>query len=227
MAISNTQTKKAAPRRSNAKAGFTLIEMLVVVAIFAIVASVLLFNYSDFSTSVAIRNLSAEIGLSVRQAQSYATSVRSLAGTNGARSDMFPAYGISFSVNPTGPAFDPTNNNFVLFADISPDASGKTNDLYENNGTCGTPAVGAECVQSFGIQNGDVITSLCTAQTSAATCMTARGTVNVVFRRPSPDAEIYVVGNPQPQSYVYVTVMSPKGLKRVIKIYTTGQIDAQ
>lgn len=214
-------------RRKQLNDGFTLIELIVVMAIFAIVATILLFNFSGFDTSVAVRNLSEEIGLSVRQAQSYATSVHSLTGTNGTESDMFPAYGISFSVAPTTAVDSPSPTSFVLFADVSPDGSGKTDDMYENNGTCGNPTTGAECLETFGIQSGDAITSLCYAQTGAPTCLTKSGTVNVVFRRPSPDAEIYVVGTSQPQSYVYVTVTSPKGVSHVIKIYETGQIGVE
>ncbi len=201
--------------------------MLVVIAIFAIVASVLLFNYTGFSTSVAVRNLSEEIGLTVRQAQSYATSVHSLAGTNGALSDTYPAYGISFSLDNNPATFAPNPTTFVLFADVSPTNNGITDDLYENNGTCGNPAANAECLESFGIQNNDVITSLCTDK---AGCMTGSGTVNVVFRRPNPDAEICVAGtdcSTDLQSYLYVTLESPQNITRVIKIYSTGQISVE
>lgn len=204
--------------------------MLVVIAIVAVVATILLFNYSDFSTSIAVRDLSEEVGLSVRKAQSYATSVHSLAGTNGLRSDMYPAYGVSFSVNGSGAQFIPTNSNFVLFADVSPSADRKTDDLYTNtaaNNTCGNPATNVECLESFGIGNGDKVVQL---ETDKAGKMTAAGTVNVVFHRPNPDAEICVVGTDcttTKQSWLYVTLQSPKGVQRVIKIFTTGQISVE
>jgi prepilin-type N-terminal cleavage/methylation domain-containing protein len=211
----------------NKQAGFTLIEMLMVVAIFAVITTILMFNYSDFSTSAAVRNLAEDIGLSVRKAQSYATSVRSLAGTNAIMSDMFPAYGASFSVNPTGNKYDPTATSFILFADVAPTGGNSDDDIYENNGSCGTPAQGSECLESFDITSADKIVSLCTATTGAQTCMTNSGTVHVVFRRPTPDAEICILGTncaTDLQSYLYITLQSAKGVQRVVKIYETGQI---
>lgn len=214
------------------QSGFTLIEMLIVVAIFAVVATILLFRYSDFSTSVGVRNLAQEIGLSARKAQSYATSVRSIAGTNGIMSDTFPAYGISFSTSPTAnKVYDPTSTNFALFVDVSPDASGKTSNTFDNNSICGIPAVGQECVESFGITGQNKIVSLCTDSPSTNSCFTAQnpGKVNVVFHRPNPDAVICVVGATgscisQPSSYLKVTIQSVKGLQRVVTIWNTGQI---
>jgi prepilin-type N-terminal cleavage/methylation domain-containing protein len=216
----------------NSKAGFTLIEMLVVVAIFAVVATVLLFNYSSFSTSVGVRNLSEEIGLSVRKAQTYATSVRSIAGTNGITSDMFPAYGESFSVNETAQqVYDPTSTNFPLFVDVADSAMNTSNNIYNNNGICGNPASGQECVESFGVTTGVKIISLCTDVPYANSCLTAStgGRVNVVFHRPSPDAVICVetstgACNAQSASYLKITLQSPKGLQRVVTIWNTGQI---
>ena len=211
--------------------GGTIIEMLVVVSIFAIVVTVLLFNYSSFITSVGVRNLAQEIGLSVRKAQTYATSVRNITGTSGVMSDTFPAYGISFSVDPTGSAYVPSSTAFTLFVDTSATNDRITNNRYDNDGVCGTPAVGQECVEHFSITTGTKIVSLCTDSPTPNNCFTTEhgGTVNVVFHRPNPDAVICVIdsnGNclNQHSSYLKVTVESPKGLQRLITIWNTGQI---
>lgn len=213
--------------------GFTLVEMMVVVGIFAMVATVLLFNYSNFSTTVAVRTLAQDIGLSVRKAQAYAISVRSITGAGGMRSDMFPAYGISFSVDgsPAIP-YAPSTSSFSIFADVSESNNNISNYRFDNNGVCGgVPGIGQECVESLSIKSSTRIVSLCTDSPNANSCFTPQtgGTVNVVFRRPNPDAVICVV-NPggncigQPSSYLKVTVQSSKGTQRVITIWNTGQI---
>ncbi len=210
--------------------GFTLIEMLIVVAIFAVVATVLLFNYSDFSTSVGVRNLAQEIGLSVRKAQSYATSVRTINGTSGVLSNTYPAFGIAFSVD-AGAAqkYGPTKNNFDLFADVSPSDDRITNNMYDNNGVCGAPGQGQECVEDFGINTSNNIVSLCSDVPVANSCMTPEtgGSATVVFHRPSPDAVICVSTIDcalRKASYLKITVRSPKGLERVVTVWNTGQI---
>jgi len=213
-----------------AKRGFTLIEMLVVVGIFAVVATILLFNYSDFSTAVGIRNLAAEIGLSTRKAQTYATGVHVINGTNGIMSDTFPAYGISFSTNSTSAhTYDPSVSNFVLFVDAAPNGDKVTSNTYDNNGTCGAPGVGQECVENFGFTGGDTVVSLCTDIPNPNTCLTPAtgGIVNVLFHRPNPDAVICVDGidcSTRTASYVKVTIQSPKGVQRIITIWNTGQV---
>ncbi len=232
MAIGIKTFKKGLPRRNNAKAGFTLIEMLIVVAIFAVVATTLLFNYSSFSTSVGVRNLSEQVGISIRKAQSYATSVRSISGSGGIMSDTFPAYGMAFSVGYTTQSlYDPTGSSFTLFTDVSPQNNTVTNNLFDNNGTCGNPMEGQECVENFSITDGNKIVSLCTDSPSANTCFTAAhpGKVNIVFHRPNPDAIICVVDqsgscSSQLSSYLKITVQSLKGINRIITIWNTGQI---
>jgi prepilin-type N-terminal cleavage/methylation domain-containing protein len=227
MAVRTTKTTRlrtslhSALRRG--EAGFTLIEMLVVMAIFASVATILLFQYYNFNTTIAVRDLAEEIGLTVRQAQTYATSVRSINGGGGTMSDTFPAYGISFSTNTTDPtAYNPTSSSFALFVDTSssPTDDTRTNNLYDNNGICGNPAVGQECVQTFGITAGDKVISLVTD------AVVTSPTVNVVFHRPNPDATICVVNGASCTlaSYVKVGLLSPKGIQKTVTIWNTGQI---
>jgi prepilin-type N-terminal cleavage/methylation domain-containing protein len=51
--------------------GFTLIEFVVIISIFAIMATVALFNFSGFRSNVALNNLSHDIALTLRQAQVF------------------------------------------------------------------------------------------------------------------------------------------------------------
>jgi prepilin-type N-terminal cleavage/methylation domain-containing protein len=245
------------------QSGVTLIELIVVVAIFALVASVLLFNFSDFSTNVSIRNLSQEIALSIRKAQTYATSVQSIDAAN-TSTTTYPAYGITFSVGgkiegpqlveadvASGPqairpeaelsaepvikrniqAFtvspsSPNQKQFILFADVPRTGDTAGNRLYEDGGSCGAIGQGNECVESFTIKSADRIVALCTDLTDCSAKQ-----VNIIFRRPAPDADICVVegGNCRSDkaSYVKIVLESAKGLQRTVSVWNTGQISVQ
>ncbi len=209
------------------QSGVTLIEMIVVVGIFSVVAAVLFFRYSDFSSGISIRNLSQEIALMTRRAQTYATSVRSLEGTV-VTSEAYPAYGISFSAASSSAPYGANSKQFVLFADT---IEGSDIDrFYDNGGSCGNPTQGNECIENFTITTSDRIVEICTDYPSANTC-TTNGTVNVVFRRPAPDAEICVVSGgaciTQLASYIKVTLESAKGTRRTVTVWNTGQISGQ
>ena len=188
--------------------GVTLIEMLVVIGIFGVVASVLFFNGAAFDNNISVRNLSQDIGLAIRKAQVYATSVRnSDLSTTGVK-----MYGISFSFLPPtfqGQGVDVTsplavnNKQFVIFADMS---DKKDNPAYVFDGsaaTCGQPTAQNECLELFKITTGDYISAICFApqgtvdpicvgsdMASAGGQLISR--VNIVFRRPSPNANFYV-----------------------------------
>jgi prepilin-type N-terminal cleavage/methylation domain-containing protein len=212
-----------------AQAGVTLIELIVVIAIFTVVSGVLMFNYSDFNTNVSIRNLAQEIALSVRKAQTYATSVQSIDAAK-ISTTTYPAYGISFRTDTTAEPSDRMSDmrQFILFADI-PRNNGPTGDrLYEYIDTCGTPSEDNECVESFNITSADRIVAICT-DLDGGKCDAEE--VNVMFKRPSPDADICVVQSgacqdPLP-SYVKIKVESPKGIQKVISVWNTGQISVQ
>ena len=203
----------------NSQAGVTLVELVVVLGIFGFVASVLIFNYSDFSSNVSVRTLSQEIGLSIRKAQTYATSVRTLdaAGTS---TTQYPAYGVSFEYehgdDPNDTFAD--SKQFVIFTDID----GGNTDVYDTGGDCGNPSVKEECVELFSITSADRIAQICTEVTDCD----ARN-ISIVFRRPSPDATICIIEGDQcvrKVSYARIIVESAKGLQKQITVWNTGQI---
>jgi hypothetical protein len=183
---------------------------------------VLIFNYSSFSTNVSVKNLSQDIALAIRQAQTYATSVQSL--PTGSSTDAFPTYGIAFSTATSGSnAYAPYQKRFVIFADIPP--SGVTGDhLYQNGNACGTPANGNECLQVFSITSSDSIVQICPDGSCGSTA------ANIIFSRPAPDAAICKVSGSSCQgtpAYVNIVVQSAKGLQKTITVWNTGQISVQ
>jgi len=88
----------------SAKAGFTMVEMLVVIAIFGIVTTILLFNLPTFRNQASLDLVAQEVAITIRGAQVF--------GGGGP-----PTYGIYI---------DQTNSQFDLFRDL--DGSGGYNN---------------------------------------------------------------------------------------------------
>ncbi len=97
--------------KQNQSAGFTLVEFIVIISIFAIVATVSLFNSGSFNRHTAMQNLTHDIALVIRQAQNYGM---------GSTSDDYDAnirYPVAVQFE-----YDNTNNRFlsqmILFRDL-------------------------------------------------------------------------------------------------------------
>lgn len=207
--------------------GMTLVELIVVLGIVAVVSAVLVFNYSSFRTTVTLRSLSQQIALSVRKAQTYATSVRGIEGLSQSTT-AFPAYGIAFSIDPaSGPdeTAEPSSSRFVLFADVTD--GGVINSLYDRGDDCGSPEDGSECVESFGITTPDRVVRLETE--NGLNVEPIDGEVDIIFNRPAPDASICMVssGICLPISNLRIVIQSQSGQERVVTVWNTGQISVQ
>lgn len=221
--------------RKNLQSGVTLIEMLVVVGIIALVSSIMIFNYSDFSSNVSLRNLSQEIALGIRKAQTYATSVRAIDGIPGVDTRTYKGYGISFSVNAdygTGnPDLYPSSKQFVMFADTIYNSNDDPNGIYEPGNSCGFPESDNECLEKFSINTSDIIYKICAGLDDYEACGET-AVVDITYNRPSPDAKIcyrYAASdqNCSNASYTQIWLRSIKGLERSVLIYNTGQISVQ
>ncbi len=197
--------------RSSDQKGFTLIEMLVVVAIFIFITGAVLIRQTRFSSDIAITNLAYQIGLTVRQAQVYGLSVRG--SNNGGVTDFDAGYGVHFdSSAPT---------SFKFFSDVTP-----KDGLYVS----GTDSL----IQDYNLAKGSTITDVCANISGVNYCYSkAKATkitsLDVVFNRPNPNAIMTAIsfgGSPiGPASKSVVTLTSPtKDKLKCIIIYDTGQI---
>lgn len=219
-----THTNTRASFRS--QQGLTLVELIVVLGIVAVVSGVIMFNYAKFRGTATLRGLSQEVALTIRKAQTYATSVQSIT-SGGGSTTAFPAFGISVSLDGdvasnTG---DTSRKQFILFADI-PDVSGSTDGMYTNGGTCGNLEEGNECLESLAINTPDRIMELCTDDG----CMTS-GTIDIVFNRPAPDAYLCVLSGAACQinrpSFVSLVIQALTGEEKIVTIWNTGQISIE
>ncbi|MCR4280785.1 MAG: type II secretion system GspH family protein [Candidatus Kaiserbacteria bacterium] len=199
--------------------GFTLIELVAVMAIIIIVTSVTLANNSRFGGAVLLQNLAYDMALSIRQAQVYGIAVR------GYSANQFSAgYGMHFSTSESG-----GNLQYELFADKDGDGlfTSSTDPVIDENVS----------PSPYHIGRGYYISGL-SALDPDASSETSVGTIDIIFKRPEPTACISANGITAIDSKglctlsslkerARITVTSPRGDNMSIVVEATGQISVQ
>jgi prepilin-type N-terminal cleavage/methylation domain-containing protein len=195
-------------RNCRLRAGFTVLEMLVVIAIIGILATVVVFNNHPYNEKLVLDNAVTTVQLDLRQAQVWAQAAREYPYGSG----LFDhGYGVYFATaNPT---------TLVFFADLLPVAS--QNKMYDGSQNCTTSS---ECIALTSLPAGYTISSLC-AGTSSSAVACGKSNLNVVFTRPGLNAQIMAAGTSYP--YAQVKVTSPSGNTRTIEIWQTGIVQTQ
>jgi prepilin-type N-terminal cleavage/methylation domain-containing protein len=177
--------------------GMTYVELIVVLSIFAVLSSVVVFNYGAFQDRVDIKNLASDIALQVVQAQKSALA-GSLPILGGYDSTWKPSYGVYFDTTSA-----PNKKQFIYFADL-------TNfGTYDSN----------EILNTISITKNNYISNL--------SVYPGGRTINdltITFSRPDSGAILYSGGAPLTVSYVQITIKSPKGATALIKLYPSGRV---
>jgi len=201
--------------------GFTLIEMLVVLAITTILVGVVLFNYRSADSALIMRNLAYEVSLTIRQAQTYGLGVRDSQELNNA---FDIAYGVQF----TGPTSGEVNDTFFLFADIYNDSAGQERlcNQSDSSGPC-TSLTSDEVLDSLSLTRQITFDEICGDPSAGGSeiCLDAGSPLNISFKRPNPDATINLDGTDM--NNVTLTLIGPNGSKIDTFVNTAGQISVQ
>ncbi len=197
--------------RNRVRAGFTLIELILVCTIVIIVSSLILIDNNRFGGAIALENLAYDVALTMRQAQIYGIAVqRSTAST------FDTGYGMHFDMS--SPA------TYELFSDTA------------GTGVYNSSVRPGEIVQTAAMRQGFSIKSLCVTPASG-TEDCSRSTLDIVFVHPEPDA--YITSNGVAdlnnghaipgvlQSRARIVLLDPKGDTRSVVVYAAGQISVQ
>ena len=177
--------------------GFTLIEFVVIISIFAIMAAVALFNFQGFNSNVAISNLSHDIALTLRQAQVFGWSAQT--ATTG--STLIPqidpndptkllhyADGVYFPYDTSTSSF---KNQFILYTKTDPTTG---NEMYIPS----NPPIPGDIINDtmkiqgnvhiVGIREGDYNALQLNNGNVPNTGDPAIESVSIAFSRPRPEA---------------------------------------
>ncbi len=194
------------------KKGFTLVELLVSIAIFVLITGLVLVKYSSFDGGILLTNLAYDVALTIREAQASALNVRE---TDLGSANFVAPYGAHFESSDT----DGANTVFYLYADQYPATKKPPGDnMFEN-----TPS-GDAVITKYQIKRGNKVKKLC-AGTSKDAC-TEVSSLDVVFLRPNPDARIAVNGNTG-YTYARITLSAPDDATKDIVVQVSGQISIE
>src|SRR3989344_9205535 len=89
--------------------GFTLMELLVSIAIVSVILTVVVSSQSTYNDEAVLVNLADEISSTVSQAQAYGTGVREFSPASG---EFSASFGLTFSLLASG-----SNKAYLSFAD--------------------------------------------------------------------------------------------------------------
>lgn len=195
--------KKKGPCKGTSRA-FTIVEMLVCLAILMTVSSVMLVKNAQFRQHLLLRSLAYEIALAIRQAQVYGLGVREYEGI----SDPIAAFQVGYGLH-----FDfATPTTFILYADIDGD------HVYQ---------AGSEdrIIQTSEFSPGNRIVTICAGAVVLSGCVSGPpGVLDIEYERPNPEA---FINGTQVQPWATVRIESPFGDQRVVAASTMGQIIVQ
>jgi len=187
------------------KKGMTLIELLVVLAIFFIMSAVTIFDYNSFKSNASLQNLSNEISLSIRKAQTYAVGVGGISG----RFDE--GYGVCFSKN------EDYNKVFAIY-------SGDIDSFNEDYLSSDCEESSSSCMEILSIKSDEEVTGFYVNDSLDEDIEF----LNIYFLRPNPEAIFYSnQGEMSVQSIGVLITNAGTGKSKIIKVSNTGQISVE
>jgi prepilin-type N-terminal cleavage/methylation domain-containing protein len=201
-------------KSTNKQKGFSLPELIIVIAIFSIVTSVAMFNQSKLNGSTLLTNMAYEVGLAIREAQTYGISVRS----GDSIGNFSGQYGAYFNTST-----ETSRRQVIVFADGS--IPGNKADYMYDTGE-------ERYVYEFESGKGNKISAICTGDLSGNACTDgipgiSESSVAVLFKSPNPSALVSPVieGQDARLTPVYIVVSSADGDDcRVVIVEPTGQV---
>ncbi len=171
--------------------GFTLIELIVVLAIIGVITSITLNSQSSFNKSLLLSNTAYDIALTLRSAETFGISGKAIGSSVGV------GYGINVQKG--------TPNSFILFADLAGGAScsGMTPDCKPGDNKYGA---GDQVIRTYTLGNSVTISDFCAGPSCASGSLTS---LDIVFARPNPTPAIR--GNGAVYSSACIKIISPQG----------------
>lgn len=197
-----------------------MVELLVVLAIFTLLTSVVIFNYGRFNSETVMTNMAYELALATRQAQVFSLGVR-----GEANNDSFDnRYGIHINTTTDYGGTGLTKES-IFFIDRDP----TDNQCESDSAVCYACASGSECLESVVLTRDIFIDKICVSSSpdpvdNDGDCVDESVTnLNLTFERPNPDAVI----NGETGKNVAIVLKNSFDDLRAVIVRSTGQISVE
>lgn len=201
----NLKANKLLAKSYQLNRGMTYVEIIVVLAIFGIMSSIVMYNYTEFQAKVDIKNLASDIALKIVEAQKSAMNGVLPLGVD---ESWKPSYGVYFDTTDAT-----TQKQFIYFADINNPSNGYNSTIDRT-------------LDTISIQKGNYIEKIENCAGSPPNCTTIANPLlfSITFTRPSSSA-IFTGVSVSGSEYLQITVKSPRStLTAKIKIYPSGRV---
>lgn len=206
-------------------AGMSYVELIVVISIFGIMSSIVLFNYQDFNARLALKSLANDVALKIVGAQKVAMSGelpsqnQQIYQSDNGIVDWRPSYGLYFGEN---------SSKIIYFSDLDDSVLAGSPAYNINQSNCGD----VECIDEIATsQNYSVGTIVVNSR-----CGNGDGggedksdevhSLSVSFVR--PDSRAYIQSVPEitncPVTSAKINLTSSGSISSSVTIYPSGRI---
>lgn len=214
----------------NRRDGFTLVEMMVSIAIIAVMSAVVLFSQRDFQKKTEFNSVVTSLATEIRTMQtSGISSVRNPLNAN----DFSPRLGFHFQYN--NPICSPSYcdpDQYIEYVDVGPEEL-LTDIWFDAARPCGMPGVRLECYALNRLPPGHTFSKISAANNGVeqhyvfGDVVHSKPQLNITFQRPNPGSTIHY-GDPSVAPVEYdearIEIMSPEGSTSTIHIFKSGQV---
>lgn len=185
--------------RSRVRAGFTMVEVAIILGVIIMIASIVLVSFPNLSQNIALQRSARQLALSFRKIQNTTFASRETAA------GIVPAgYGLYFN-RAAAPG------SYIIFADLR-DATGVGNGRYDAAADVVVDTIRFES----GVSIADLVSDLGGADQR-------QDVLNIVFQ--VPDARMSIKNDSIPAGEsAEISLSGRAGLTRSVIVRTTGQV---